>query len=75
MTARRRVVQLAMTDEDLSRLMATARSRSEPASRVERARMLLAYRDDPSFFAVGKLWVCIIRRSSAVLHALSPMVR
>ena len=54
MTARRRVVQLAMTDEDLSRLMATARSRSEPASRVERARMLLAYRDDPSFFAVGQ---------------------
>jgi len=36
-------------------LMAIARSRTEPASRVERARMLLAYRDEPSFFAVGRL--------------------
>ncbi len=34
--------------------MAIGRSRTEPASRVERARMLLAYRDDPSFFAVGQ---------------------
>lgn len=31
-----------------------ARSRSEAAARVERARMILAYRDDPSFFAVGR---------------------
>ena len=54
MTARRRVVELAITDEDLSRLIAIARSRTEPASRVERARMLIAYRDDPSFFAVGQ---------------------
>ena len=54
MTARRRVVELAFTDEDLSRLMAIARSRTEPASRVERARMLLAFRDDASFFAVGQ---------------------
>jgi hypothetical protein len=29
------------------------RSRTEPARRVERARMLLAYREDPSFFAVA----------------------
>jgi hypothetical protein len=28
--------------------------RTEPASRVERARILLAYREDPSFFAVGR---------------------
>src|SRR5580704_1996912 len=54
MAARRRLVELAITDEDLSRLMTIARSRTEPASRVERARMLLAYRDDPSFFAVGR---------------------
>src|SRR5258705_12135986 len=26
----------------------------EPASRVERARILLAYREDPSFFALGR---------------------
>jgi len=39
----------------MRKLVAIARSRTEPASRVERARMLLAYRDDPSFFAVGRL--------------------
>jgi hypothetical protein len=38
----------------LARLTAIARSRTEPASRVERARMLLAYRENPSFFAVGR---------------------
>ena len=46
--------ELTIEDEDLSRLTTIAQSRTEPASRVERARMLLAYRDDPSFFAVGR---------------------
>ena len=54
MAAPRRVVELLIDDDDLSRLMSIARSRTEPASRVERARMLLAYRDNPSFFAVGR---------------------
>ena len=54
MTAWRRVLELTIGDEDLSRLTAIGRSRTEPASRVERARMLLAYREDPSFFAVGR---------------------
>ncbi len=54
MTAKRRVLALAISDEDVVRLSAIARSRTELASRVERARMLLAYRDDPSFFAVGR---------------------
>ena len=54
MTAWRQVLELTIDDEDLSRLTVIARSRTEPASRVERARMLLAYRDDPSFFAVGR---------------------
>ena len=54
MTAWRQALELTIEDEDLSRLTAIARSRTEPASRVERARMLLAYRDDPSFFAVGR---------------------
>jgi transposase len=48
----RQAVELAMTDEDVARLMAISRSRTEPASRVERAQMLLAYREKPSFFAV-----------------------
>jgi hypothetical protein len=40
--------------ENLAALGAIARSRTESASRVERARMLLAYREDPSFFKVGR---------------------
>jgi transposase len=55
MAAPRLVVDLTIEDEDVTKLMAIARSRTEPASRVERARMLLAYRDEPSFFAVGRL--------------------
>jgi transposase len=54
MTAWRQVFELTIEDEDLSRLTTIARSRTEPASRVERAQMLLAYRNDPSFFAVGR---------------------
>lgn len=54
MAARRRVVGLWISDEDLSELTSISRSRTEPAGRVERARVLLAYREDPSFFAVGR---------------------
>src|SRR5213078_5320669 len=41
-------------EEDAAFLSAIARSRTESASRVQRARMLLAYREDASFFAVGQ---------------------
>jgi hypothetical protein len=34
----------------LAELESIARSRTEPAGRVERARVLLAYRQDPSFY-------------------------
>jgi transposase len=54
MTAWRRAFDLTIEEEDLAKLMSIARSRTEPASRVERARMLLAYRENPSFFAVGQ---------------------
>lgn len=54
MAARRLVVDLTIGKEDMMKLMAIARSRTGPASQVERARMLLAYRDEPSFFAVGR---------------------
>ena len=54
MTAWRRVIALSIGEDDLAKLVSITRSRTEPASRVERARMLLAYRDDPSFFAVGR---------------------
>ena len=55
MAAPRLVVELTLGEEDVTKLMAMTRSRTEPASRVERARMLLAYRANPSFFAVGRL--------------------
>jgi len=54
MAAPRRVIELKMSGADLAQLKAIARSRTEPAARVERARALLAYRNDPSFFAVGR---------------------
>ncbi len=54
MAGRRRAIELAIGEEDLAALGAIARSRTESASRVDRARMLLAYREDGSFFAVGR---------------------
>ena len=50
----RQAVELAMTDGEIEALTAVSRSRTEPASRVARAAMLLAYRENPSFFAVGQ---------------------
>jgi len=54
MTRWRRAIELAMTDEEIESLRGLSRSRTEPARRVERARMLLAYRETPSFYAVGQ---------------------
>src|ERR1700732_5317723 len=54
MAARRRVIAISFGDEELERLEAISRSRTEPACRVERARILLAYRADPSAYAVGE---------------------
>ena len=54
MAGLRRAIDLAIGEDDLTALRAIARSRTEQASWVERARMLLAYRDDPSFFAAGR---------------------
>jgi transposase len=50
----RHAVELAMTEEETAKLATISRSRMEPASRVERAQMLLAYRETPSFFAVAR---------------------
>ncbi len=54
MAAARKVVEISIGDADLAALHSIARSRTEPASRVERARILLRYRDDPSHYAVGR---------------------
>src|SRR5262245_4856455 len=50
----RQAVELAMTGEEIGALTALSRSRTEPASRVSRAQMLLAYREKPSFCAVSR---------------------
>src|ERR1700684_44222 len=50
----RRAIELSLGDADTAKLRSIAQSRTEPASRVERARILLAYREDPSFFAVSR---------------------
>jgi len=50
----RQAMELAICEEDVALLSTIARSRTERASWVQRARMLLAYREDPSFFAVGQ---------------------
>jgi transposase len=54
MAAWRRAIELGLGEEDTAKLRSIAQSRTEPASRVERARILLAYREAPSFFAVGR---------------------
>ena len=54
MAAWRRAIELSREDADVERLRSIAQSRTEPASRVERARILLSYWEDPSFFAVGQ---------------------
>jgi transposase len=53
MAAGRKVVELTMSDAEVAELQSIARSRTEPASRVERARILLLYSDNPSCYAVG----------------------
>src|SRR6202051_4224598 len=50
----RRVFELTMTDEEIERLRVSSGRETEPTSRVARAQMLLAYRDNPSFCAVGQ---------------------
>ena len=54
MAAPRRVVEFSIGSNELTQLEAIARSRTEAAIRVERARMLLAYHANPSAVAVGE---------------------
>jgi transposase len=54
MAAPRRVIEISIADDDLVQLETIARSRTEPACRVVRARILLAYHTDPSAYAVSR---------------------
>ena len=61
----RRVVELAMTSEEIERLTALSRSRTEPASRVSLAQMMLAYREIVRSVQWGKKLGFTIKRFSA----------
>src|SRR3954452_1859378 len=54
MAAPRRIIDLAIGATDLIELEAIARSRTDWACRVQRARILLAYHADPSTYTVGE---------------------
>lgn len=54
MAAPRRVTEIAISANEMIELEAIARSRTEWACRVQRARILLAYQAEPSTYAVGE---------------------
>src|SRR6202789_313015 len=54
MAAPRRIIGISIEATELIELEAIARSRTEWACRVQRARILLAYHADPSTYAVGE---------------------
>ena len=54
MAAPRRVIEVVFTEEELVDLERVSRSRTEPASRVQRASILLTYRRTPSLYATGR---------------------
>ena len=71
----RQALEVGMADEEVGRLTAVSRSRTERASRVQRAQMLLAYRENPSFLPSHNGWEFIIRRSNAASNGRWPMGR
>ena len=54
MAAPRRVIEVSFSEKELSDLARVSRSRTEPASHVQRACILLIYREKPSFYATGR---------------------
>src|ERR1700745_1415667 len=50
----RQAVDLAMTEDEIAGLTAISRSRTEAASRVQRAQVLRTYGKNLSFFAIGR---------------------
>ena len=54
MVAARRIIALSVDTDERRALVEVARSRTEPANRVERAGIVLAYLDEPSADAVAR---------------------
>jgi hypothetical protein len=55
MAAPRKEIEISIAATDVIELEAIARSRTEWACRVQRARILLAYRTNRSTYAVGEV--------------------
>src|SRR5258708_31887333 len=53
MVAARRIIAVSIDADQRRALVEISRSRTEPANRVERACIVLAYLDNPSAYAVG----------------------
>ena len=75
MEAARKVVKFSIADTDVAKLQSIARSRMELASRVERAQILLRYRDDPSHYgaALSAMTVKIDRKDARGIARLLRM--
>src|SRR5271156_7007885 len=54
MAAPRRVIEVSFSEKELSDLACVSRSRTESASHVQRACILLNYREKPSLYATGR---------------------
>src|SRR2546423_14113096 len=54
MVAARRIIALSVEADQRRALVEISRSRTEPANRVERAGIILAYLDEPSAYAVAR---------------------
>ena len=54
MVAARRIIALSVEADQRRALVEISRSRTEPANRVERARIILAYLGEPSAYAVAR---------------------
>jgi hypothetical protein len=54
MVAPRRLIALPTDADQRQRLPEISRSRTEPTNRVERARIILAYLQDPSAYAIAR---------------------
>jgi hypothetical protein len=54
MIAARRIIALSVDADQRRALVEISRSRTEPANRVERARTILAYLEEPSAYAVAR---------------------
>ena len=71
----RQALEVVMTDEEVARLLTVSRSRTEPASRVQRAQMLLVIAETHRFLPLDSGLACIIRRSNAASNGRWPLGR